>query len=420
MNVMTDHFIFPKGNKIFLFAVITFGLILRLVWVSDMEWKDDEQWMYSKAHEVAASKSFPSAGMQSGGGIVNPGLSVAAFAVIAAFTHDPLTMNRVVQILNVITIICFLLFALYKIERKERETWIWGIALAAVSPLAVLFSRKIWAQDLLPLLSFIIIYSNANRHRRFGAFCWGLAGALIGQIHMSGFFFAAGLVLFTFFHDRYNKIKTHWGYWIAGSLIGSISIVPWIDFILHHPQITRESFWHIFQFNFYFYWFLDSQGLNIMYSIRKEFWQFIKEPVISGVPTYLIAFIHLFLVAAACVTVRRIWIYAKKGIHFLKEKTSFEKIFLNISVTRFYLFSILLGLGIFMSLSGATIYPHYLICAFPFSYFFVAKIFENRKRFLCGIIIAQLVTTVLFLNYVHTHNGIKQGDYGVAYHAQVK
>lgn len=409
-----------KEQKIFLFFIVATGIILRLVWLSDMEWKADEKWMYEKAHEAAATKTFPAVGMQSGGGIVNPGMSVAAFAIIASFTNDPLAMNRVVQIVNIISILCFLLFALYKVEEKERETWLLGIALACVSPLAVLFSRKIWAQDLLPLITFIIIFSNANRHKRVGAFVWGLAGAIIGQIHMSGFFFAGGLFVFTVFHDHFSKRKFQWLYWIAGSIAGSISIIPWIDFILNNPQITRQSFWHIFQFNFYLYWFLDSQGLNIMYSIRKEFWQFIKEPFVAGIPTYLIAVIHLFLAAVASIALVQVLRYSKRGINFFRQKFSVQEFFVNMSTTRFYLFSILLGLGVFMTLSGTVIYPHYLICAFPFSYIFLAKVLQERKKIMYGIITAQLIVTMAFLVYVHTHNGIKEGDYGVAYHEQLK
>ena len=103
-----------------------------------------------------------------------------------------------------------------------------------------------------------------------------------------------------------------------------------------------------------------------------------------------------------------------------KAKTPFEKIFLNMSTTRFYLFSILLGLGVFMTLSGSTIYPHYIICALPFSYIFLAKILQHRKRVLNGVIFAQLFVTGMFLIYVHNHNGVEKGDYGKVYREQVK
>ena len=409
-----------KNQKYVLFFIIAIGLFLRLVWVSDMEWKDDEQWMYKKAHEAAAAGQLPAAGMRSGGGIVNPGMSIGVFAFIAKFTDDPLEMNRVVQVLNIFSVLGFLLFVFLKVKGDEREIWLLGITLAAISPLAVLFSRKIWAQDLLPGLSFLIILANSYRNKGWGAFVWGLAGALIGQVHMSGFFFAAGLFVFTVLHDYYNKIKFRWICWIAGSIIGSISIIPWIQFMLDNPQLSHQSFWHIFQFNFYLCWFFDSQGLNVMYSMRKEFWQFIKEPVIAGIPTYLVAVAHLFLAAASIFTLMALWKYMKRAIRFLKDKIPFKNIFLNMSITRFYLFSVLLGLGVFMTLSGTTIYTHYLICAFPFSYIFLAKVLEHRKRLMFAIIFAQLFVTILFLFYVHNHNGIEKGDYGKVYRVQVK
>jgi hypothetical protein len=30
------------------------------------------------------------------------------------------------------------------VEQREGEAWLWGVAIAAVKPLAVVFARKIW------------------------------------------------------------------------------------------------------------------------------------------------------------------------------------------------------------------------------------------------------------------------------------
>ncbi len=408
-----------RKNNIFLFIIILIGLLLRLVWTSDMEWKDDEQQMFAMAHEAAGKCTLPSAGMRSGGGIVNPGMSVGPFAVIAMFTSTPVAMNRAVQIINVVSILCFLMFMLLKVEQSEKEIWLSGIALAAISPLTVLFSRKIWAQDLLPIFSFVIIFANANRRKGWGAFVWGLTGALIGQLHMSGFFFAAGLFVFTVIYDFYYKQKFRWIYWLAGSVIGSVTLIPWIIFLLHNPQVNRQAFIHIFQFSFYVYWFLDSQGLNIYYSLRNDFWQLIKEPVLFGVPTYLVAISHIFLVAASFYTI--IWLvkFIKKIIIYFKQKTFIANLFANISITKFYLLSILLGLGVFMTLSGSTIYTHYIICAFPFQYIFLAKILEKHKILFRSIIIAQLIITMSFLVHIHNNNGALNGNYGKTYKSQI-
>ena len=60
-----------RKTLVFCFAIITIGLVLRLVWPADMEWKGDEQEMYASAHSVARSGTWPAAGMKSGGGSNN-------------------------------------------------------------------------------------------------------------------------------------------------------------------------------------------------------------------------------------------------------------------------------------------------------------------------------------------------------------
>src|SRR5205085_3303206 len=127
--------------------------------------------------------------------------------------------------------------------------------------------------------------------------------------------------------------------------------------------------------------------------------QLIQGPYLLNIPTYLVAVAQLFLAIAAFFTLKRLWKYFKAGINFVKMKIPFKNIFLNISMTRFYLLSILTGLGIFMTLSATVIHPHYLICAFPFSYIFLSKILEGRKKLLKSIIIAQLFITICFLFY---------------------
>ncbi len=401
-----------------LYTIIAIGLFLRLIWINDMEWKDDEQLMYKMAHTSVDKGQFPEVGMESGGGIVNPGLSVGVFAVIASFTHDPISMDRVVQIINILSILCFLIFIIKKIDAKEKDVWLYGITLAAISPLAVLFSRKIWAQDMLPIFSFLIIFTNYHRSKKWGAFLWGLSGALLGQIHMSGFFFAFGLFVFSVAYDYFNAIKFRWGYWIVGSLIGSIGIIPWLSFILSHPQETKISFLHIFQFNFYLYWFLDATGLNIYYSLRKDFWMFIKEPFVLGVPTYLVAVAHLILVGIAAFILKNILKYLYQLRLRLKDKNLLRDLFVDMSITNFYLLAILLGLGIFMTLSGTTIYQHYLICAFPFTYIFLSNILKENKKILLTVIIAQMLITICFLIFIHKNDGAEHGDYKKVYRVQ--
>lgn len=403
---------------IFIFVIIISGLILRLIWTEDMEWKYDEKCMYSLAHKAVDKQTLPILGMGSGKGIENPGMSVWVFAAMALFTDSPVSMNRIVEIINVISIVCFLLFIMFKVKGNDKEIWLSGIALAAISPIAVVYSRKLWAQDVLPIFSFMLIFANANRNKNWGAFLWGVMGAIIGQIHMSGFFLGAGIFVFTVIHDYYNNIKFKWAYWLAGSIAGSISMIPWIIYTLTHSHDSTTSFMNILQFNFYLHWFLQSHGFSLYNSLGKDFWQYIKEPVIYGYSTYIAALIYLFLVGVSVLTLAKIVKIMIKLFQHIKQKTSPVKLFTNINITQFYLLSILLGLGIFMTVSGTSICPHYLICAFPFQYIFLAKILEKRKLILRSVIIAQLIITITFLVYIHKNEGTEKGDYGKAYHSQ--
>ncbi|HXB12442.1 MAG TPA: hypothetical protein VNZ45_10675, partial [Bacteroidia bacterium] len=265
-----------------------------------------------------------------------------------------------------------------------------------------------------------VVWSHACRKKGWGAFLWGLFGALIGQIHMSGFFYVLGLVAFTILHDYRNKQPFKWGYWLLGSVIGGLGLIPWILYILSHHSSTTLAIAHIFVFNFYLDWFLDSHGLNTMYSLHKEFWSFIKEPIVGGHSTYFVGLLHIILAGFGLYTVKRLWGYMKRLFTYLANKELLDKLTINISSTNFYLFSILLGLGIFMTFSGLWIYQHYLIIVFPFTYIFMAKIFQNRKNLFTFLVFAQLLIAVNFLVYIHTHNGVKDGDYGVTYRAQMK
>ncbi|MDI1355185.1 MAG: hypothetical protein PSX36_09710 [bacterium] len=411
---------FRSKDLIFLVVMIVLGIFMRLIWPSDMEWKDDEKDMFAMAQKAVETGSLPKAGMRSGGGIVNPGLSVAPFALFALFTKDPVVMNQLVQVVNVLALCCFLFFISSKIKGRDRDVWLNGLALAAVSPLAVLFSRKIWAQDMLPLISFLFLASNYYRQKGWGAFLWGLTGAVMGQIHMSGFFFAAGIFVFTVAHDHFNGFRFRWGYWLAGSMLGGITLIGWILFMRQHPQINRQSLSHAFEFSFFIYWFIDSLGINIYYSLREHFWDFIREPLLMGIPTYLMVLVHLFLIAMAALTLSKLVNVGKSFIRSLKGGALRSgKFFRNMDLTHFYLYGILLGLGVLLTFGFTMVHPHYLICAFPFQYIFLAKLFEKQKLLFRFIVLAQLIITMGFLFYIHKNGGAPQGDYGVAYHVQV-
>jgi hypothetical protein len=399
---------------LFCLGLVLLGIALRLVWVGDMEWKRDEQWMFHHAQAAARQGEWPPLGMDSGVGIANPALSVWVFGALSFFTDSPTGLARAVQVLNVIALLGFLLLAYRWAEPGQRGIWLRGLALAAVSPLAVLFARKIWAQDVLPLLALVIVGASRCRHTCWGAFTWGLVGAAIGQIHMSGFFYAFGLVLFTLIHDTTQRRPVRWRYWLAGSAIGVLPLIPWIAYLIAAPHRSHDYDAH--ELGFYVNWLQDCLGIGIHYSLGTGFWDFIRHPHVGGRPTYGLGLLHAFLGGVGLyVGVRAVaWLWhavARIRTHTLLRDLPFLD---------FYLFAILFGMGITMTLTGISVWPHYLVVVFPFSYLWLAKMLHGHRRLFTTVLVAQCAITIAFLVYVHVHQGVEAGDYGRTYRWQIE
>ncbi|MFZ4401029.1 MAG: hypothetical protein ACOYO1_13410 [Bacteroidales bacterium] len=406
-------------NIYLIFFFVLAGIFLRILWVNDMEWKGDERIMYKAAVKIAETGELPATGMKSGGGIENPGLSMWVFGFIAKFTTDPVKMVSIVTFSNIIALLGFLILALKKFKADDREIWLWGIALAAVSPMAILFSRKLWAQDILPMLTFLIILGHQYRHKPWGAFIWGFIGAIVGQIHMSGFFFAFGLFAFTAGYDYKNKLKSNWIFWILGSAIGAIGLIPWILYFVHHTGDSTLSILHIFQFNFFIYWFIDPTGLNITYTLRESIYQYISYPWVNGINTYLVALIHIGLVVIAGFVIIGIVKLTKKTYFLFRNHKLIKEIIEIKESNTFYLLAILLGLGIVMTLSCIWIQPHYLIIAFPFPYIFVMRMLYPNFRLMMAALILQLLLSITFLGFIHQTQGTTNSDYCKTYEYKI-
>jgi len=210
-----------RGSAL-LACALACGIVLRLLWPADMEWKADEQRMFAWASAIGVTEPWPQVGMASGVAVPNPGLSVWLFVPLARVTRDPVALAQLVQFVNVLALIGFAIFGASRaFSAPARELWFAGVALMSVNPIAVVLARKIWAQSLLPLFGLATLAAHASRASWAGAFVWGLAGALTGQIHMSGFFLQAALAIWTWFTDTAPG-RTRWRAWVAGSALGGL------------------------------------------------------------------------------------------------------------------------------------------------------------------------------------------------------
>ncbi|NER24440.1 MAG: hypothetical protein F6J96_27795 [Symploca sp. SIO1C2] len=417
---------FPKLNhsQSELLVIISFLLIgsfLRFLWAADMEWKGDEMCMFEQAQQIANGdprlnlwctqhSSIP---------VPHPYVGVWCFAVIAKFASDPISMVRWVQGMNVLTIWLFFGFILWQIAKNHQRAWLWGLAIASVNPMAILFSRKIWIPDLLAPFCFLVFLGYWFRQKFWGGFLWGIAGILSAQVHMSGFFLVFGLLLWTIWHHYRHKNlqEVKWGGWFLGTVVGSLFLIPWLMNILptlgEHTDSINQSL-NLFP-RFYLQWLTASLGVNLSNVLWGVFWSdFLREPLIFGIPTYLMVPSHLFLAIIGLYPLYRWWRARQKSRH--QAATNQRDSQLNL-----YLKALAFGVGGAFTLARVNVHSHYIAIVFPFAYIWLAQLYQNRVKLLMAIVLAQLLISVTFLNFIHRTGGTPFGEtvYGITYRVQM-
>jgi 4-amino-4-deoxy-L-arabinose transferase-like glycosyltransferase len=128
----------------FILVVIS-ALVLRLVWIDVSEFQHDEAYLSLLALDALDMRQFPLLGMPSSVGIPNAPASLWLTIIPYALGGDALVATAFVALLNAGGVVLLYLLA--------RRWFGWQGAFAAgmiyaVSPWAVIYSRKIWAQNM--------------------------------------------------------------------------------------------------------------------------------------------------------------------------------------------------------------------------------------------------------------------------------
>ncbi|MBI5712616.1 MAG: glycosyltransferase family 39 protein, partial [Chloroflexi bacterium] len=136
-----------------LLFILAIAALLRLGWVNLTEFKADEARLYLLALDMAEFKSFALRGIGSSVGIPNFPISVWLFSIPLFIWKHPYSATLFVGLLSTIAV-----YVTYRVAKKYwgESTALVAALMFAVSPWAIIYSRKIWAQDLLPL--FVIGY----------------------------------------------------------------------------------------------------------------------------------------------------------------------------------------------------------------------------------------------------------------------
>lgn len=391
-----------------LIAAVACGAALRLVWPSDMEFKLDEAYNVEKVR----GDPWTWTGQTSSIGIPNPGMGIWVLAVLGRGLglSDPVSLAQGVMVLNVLALLGLAWFA---VRVVRQEAWLWATALLAVSPIAVQFSRKIWIQSVLAPFALVVLVAWWRRGAAGFAFVWGMVGAWLGQIQMSGFFFAAGLAAWTWLFDRRG---VRWRWWLAGSAIGFASAVPWLWEVLtggglgdSPRQVPRLTFWRE--------WFVEYPlGFDLRTTFGSEWGAFLEFPTAGGTPLRLVLVTFVVIAATGL-------LLGARGVLALWPRRRALLATLRSSDSALLVTAGFVAFGLLLTFSFTVVHRHYLLVAFVLPFLTLSLLALARPgrvtRLLLGVLVAALAAlSVQFLAYVHVNHGAPGGDYGVSYRAQ--
>jgi hypothetical protein len=404
-----------------LVLVLLIGAALRLAWPEDIEYKYDEAWTFENVTDVRRTETWPWVGIESSAKAPNPGMSLWVFVGLArlANVQDPPDLAQAVQVLNIIALAGLAVFCFRVVPKEEREPWLWATALVAVNPFAVLFQRKIWPPSVLPIFLLAFLAGWWLRDRRKWAFVWGLAGMLLGQIHLSGFFLLAG---FAGWAAAFHRRSARWRAWLAGCAVGALPLIPWIYNIISESGLRAAAsrrWYHVFEFKFWTNWVTEPLGLSMKYTLGQDFGDFLRHPLIDGQPTYLVAVAHVAIISAGA------GILIRAALAFWRSPNRIDEFGIGRnSPTAFTICAALWGAGILLTLSGSVIYRHYLLIVFPLTFVWLARLALTGgsvplgRGLMTTVCLAQLLVSASLLGYVHGKGTRIRGDYGTPYSAQ--
>lgn len=189
--------------------------VLRLAWTGIVEFKRDEATLSRLALDLAAGEHFTWLGIGSSVGFPNSPLVVYLFSIPYLVSDNPLIATLFVAFLNIIAVAL-----LWKLTRRYfgSEAALIAAIFYAVSPWAAIFSRKIWAQDvlapfvLLTVATGILGYVDPHPKRWAQVFHLPLLAVTV-QLHLG----AVTLVPVTLF-----MLVSGWRKWQRATIIGII------------------------------------------------------------------------------------------------------------------------------------------------------------------------------------------------------
>jgi hypothetical protein len=286
---------------------------------------------------------------------------------------------------------------------------------------AIILERKIWNPSLLPLPAVLFYFAWLGRRRPWAAFAWGLLGAIIAQIHPGAGFLPLSLAVWTFWRD---PKAFPWLPWLAGSLMGALPAVPWLEHLAaFHGAGGKGLRFPIL--SFYVRFLTQPFGFGADYTLGKiAFPDFLAWPRLGTTPTWLVAALHVALIAMTAIAYIRGGLAVRGG-----RPITWRAVFLGREEVDTLICASLWGYGGWLTLitiGSADSHRHYMELIAPLMALFCARLVltgegeggrGGARVLLPALCVVQLTVSAALLVYVDQRQVIP-GEYGTIWRAQ--
>lgn len=217
-------------ERLALVLILAVGAWLRFSHLDLLEFQGDEAYAANLALEFVKHGKLPMAGLMSSVGVTNPPLFIYLLIPMFALSANPAVVSCCIAFLALAAVaVC------WHVGRKYYGpvAGLTAAAFFAVSPWAVIYSRKIWAQDFVPIFATATMWAVHALviGKRSKAIFWVLLLPLcVVQIHFSGLALtAAVLVILAWLRPRID-----WRFAAAGLVAAIVTMIPYFKFQQAH------------------------------------------------------------------------------------------------------------------------------------------------------------------------------------------
>ncbi|HUI05715.1 MAG TPA: hypothetical protein VL486_01785 [Verrucomicrobiae bacterium] len=214
-----------RWEWVLLGVILAVGAYLRFSHLDLLEFQGDEAYAANLALGFVKHGRLPAAGLMSSVGVTNPPLFIYLLIPLFAICTDPVCVSCCIAVLGLSAVaICWWVGHKY----YGSLAGLVAAALFAVSPWAVIYSRKIWAQDFVPVLAtgtLWAVHAVALGRKPKAIFWCVLLPLSVVQIHFSGLALTAAVIVIL----ACLRPRIDWRLGAAGLAAALVLMIPYLQ-----------------------------------------------------------------------------------------------------------------------------------------------------------------------------------------------